>query len=269
ATVAQDGIVTATGLGFAASRAATSDVAGEPLTGQYTVEVRPLVQQVIVEPFPGRMVTGDSIELSARAFGPDGDSLTSRAWEWKSSSAAASVESSTGRLTAMAPGSFSITATTGFVTGSVGAATEVLPRIFTRMEAGGDFTCGTITLDRPYCFGVDSSFQLGAVRPDTVCFNAFVPDDEPPPCSLLPVRVRDDLAAVQLTTRGAHACALVTTGEAFCWGSGELGQLGNGLTSERQTPKLVTSAVRFTRIAAGEQHTCALDPAGAAWCWGS
>src|SRR5690606_10365953 len=43
ATVAQDGIVTATGLGFAAIRAATSDVAGAPLMGEYTVEVRPLV----------------------------------------------------------------------------------------------------------------------------------------------------------------------------------------------------------------------------------
>ncbi|HLV26411.1 MAG TPA: Ig-like domain-containing protein, partial [Gemmatimonadales bacterium] len=269
ASVSESGIVTAIALGSTAIRASTTGLAGEPLFGEQTIEVRPLVQHVVLAPVPARLVVGDTIQLSASATGPNDVELTERRWEWTASSAAATVERASGILTTVAAGSFTVSATTGFVTGSSQAATEVLPREFTRIAAGGDFSCATITLDRVYCFGVDSSFQLGAVRPDTVCFDAFDTANGDVRCSLLPVRVRDDLSASTLTVGGAHACALVEGGEAYCWGNGAKGQLGNGMVSEREAPMLVTSAVRFMQISAGYMHTCALDGAGAAWCWGS
>lgn len=270
ASVSETGMVTALALGSAVVRAVTADLTGEPIFGEQTIEVRPLVQEVVVAPLPPRLVVGDSLQLSAAATGPDQETLSDRIWDWSVSGAAASVDRTAGMLRAVAAGNFIASATTGFVTGSSQAASEVLPREFTRIVAGDDFSCATISLDRVYCFGVDSSHQLGAIRPDTVCFDAFDPGNRaPPPCSLLPVRVREDLSASQLTVGGAHACAITDGGNAYCWGNGAAGQLGNGATVQRQAPRLVTSAVRFTQVSAGHLHTCALDGTGAAWCWGS
>jgi alpha-tubulin suppressor-like RCC1 family protein len=269
ASVSETGVVTAHTLGSAVVRAGTTDLTGEPIFGEQSIEVRPLVQQVVVAPLPARLVVGDSLQLSAVATGPDQDTLPERHWDWTVSGAAASVDRTAGTLRTVAAGNFTVSATTGFVTGSSQAVTQVLPREFTQIVAGDDFSCATISLDRVYCFGVDSSFQLGAIRPDTVCFNAFEPGNRALPCSLLPMRVREDLSSSRFTAGGAHACAITDDGDAYCWGNGAEGQLGNGATGQRQAPKLVTSAVRFTQVSAGHVHTCALDSAGSAWCWGS
>lgn len=70
-----------------------------------------------------------------------------------------------------------------------------------------------------------------------------------------------------------HACALTTTGVAYCWGYGEYGQLGDGNTSTTSAPVGVdTGGVlagqTLTQIAANGNNTCAVSQAGAAYCWG-
>jgi len=74
----------------------------------------------------------------------------------------------------------------------------------------------------------------------------------------------------ELTTGADHACALDTTGGAWCWGANDSGQLGDGTVSDRlvPTPVSMPAGVNFTIIAGGGLHTCALDDAGAPWCWG-
>lgn len=66
------------------------------------------------------------------------------------------------------------------------------------------------------------------------------------------------------------ACALDTTGKAWCWGKGGEGQLGNGANADSVTPVAVSmpAGKSFTKIAVGSYIVCALDNAGAAWCWG-
>jgi alpha-tubulin suppressor-like RCC1 family protein len=78
-----------------------------------------------------------------------------------------------------------------------------------------------------------------------------------------------------VTTGSTHACALTSKGEAYCWGANNVGQLGIGSTTSKQTP----TAVSTTGVLAGKKlvsistnpnstSTCALDDGGVAYCWG-
>ena len=69
----------------------------------------------------------------------------------------------------------------------------------------------------------------------------------------------------------AHTCGLNTAGAPYCWGYNEVGQLGNGLTSDHHAPVAVilpAGVTGFVRIVAGLSHNCGLTSTGAAWCWG-
>jgi alpha-tubulin suppressor-like RCC1 family protein len=67
---------------------------------------------------------------------------------------------------------------------------------------------------------------------------------------------------------GGHTCAIGLNDFAFCWGSNEFGQLGDGSTVSRRIPAAVAGGVTFAAISAGSRHSCALTAAGAAYCWG-
>ena len=68
-----------------------------------------------------------------------------------------------------------------------------------------------------------------------------------------------------------HSCA-IADGQAYCWGSGGDGRLGNNSETDSLVPVAVdTSGVlsgkTITAISAGERHTCAVAD-GRAYCWG-
>ncbi|HWO87918.1 MAG TPA: hypothetical protein VNL98_02080 [Gemmatimonadales bacterium] len=63
-------------------------------------------------------------------------------------------------------------------------------------------------------------------------------------------------------------CAIASGGEAWCWGDGTFGQLGNGTTGVSAIPVRVAGGHSFAAIAAGNTHACALTADGVAWCWG-
>src|SRR5262245_52470970 len=75
--------------------------------------------------------------------------------------------------------------------------------------------------------------------------------------------------AVLVTAAADYACALDDRGQVWCWGAGNLGQLGNGETLNSRSPVPIASDVAMATVSAGDFHACALTRAGAAWCWGT
>lgn len=72
----------------------------------------------------------------------------------------------------------------------------------------------------------------------------------------------------QLSASEEFACALLGDGGVWCWGRGNVGQLGNGRFDATAPPARVLDGP-YTQLAAGRQHTCALRVDRGVECWGS
>ncbi len=128
---------------------------------------------------------------------------------------------------------------------------------FTALAGGGFHTCVLTGLGAAYCWGWNRNGELGSGAPDTLAHST-------------PVAVRGGLAFTTLAAGDSHTCGVTSAGAAYCWGSNEFGQLGNGTTSYPgiASPVPVLGGLRFTTLAAGPAHTCGLTRDGAAYCWG-
>jgi alpha-tubulin suppressor-like RCC1 family protein len=66
-----------------------------------------------------------------------------------------------------------------------------------------------------------------------------------------------------------HTCALAESGEAYCWGSNEFGQLGDGTRTSRAEPTVVDSGgLTFSTITTKATRTCGVTTSGDVYCWG-
>ena len=70
-----------------------------------------------------------------------------------------------------------------------------------------------------------------------------------------------------------HTCVLISSGDVYCWGAGDKGQLGNGSTSDSTSPVKVnmpsiTADNTISDIASGSNYSCALTTRGYVYCWG-
>lgn len=65
-----------------------------------------------------------------------------------------------------------------------------------------------------------------------------------------------------------HTCAVTTDYRAFCWGSGQAGELGDGQAYISFTPRAVAGGLSFARVTAGVAHSCGETRTKQAYCWG-
>jgi len=111
---------------------------------------------------------------------------------------------------------------------------ELVPQEVSRLEGaiavavGGEYACAIITAGRVKCWGSNQLGELGAGLPTGA--GSF---------SATPVDVVGVTGATRITTGYSSACVIVAGGRVKCWGSGDLGQLGNGSTRDRNAPVTV------------------------------
>ena len=70
-----------------------------------------------------------------------------------------------------------------------------------------------------------------------------------------------------------HSCAIGSDERAYCWGANSAGQLGDGTTSPRNVPVLVSNgdntAGTYKEIAVEGSFTCAVGTDDSIYCWGN
>jgi alpha-tubulin suppressor-like RCC1 family protein len=131
---------------------------------------------------------------------------------------------------------------------------------FEGISAAGAHTCGITTAGAAYCWGLGGHLGDGT----TETWNR-------------PVAVTGGRGFTSLTTGSdlsdatkAHTCA-IASGDAYCWGSNNAGQLGTGQTSDLATaPVLVSGGHIWRWLAAGADHSCGLSAVDLLlYCWGT
>lgn len=139
-----------------------------------------------------------------------------------------------------------------------GVKLAVIPTSLTSIDLGETHGCGLTSTGQAWCWGRNSTGQLG----DSSAATRKVP---------VQVRQPSGVTFTQVSAGQSHTCALTSGGAAYCWGYNADYRLGDSTFSLRTTPRQVKGAtgLSFASISAGQQHTCALTSGGAAYCWGS
>jgi alpha-tubulin suppressor-like RCC1 family protein len=114
---------------------------------------------------------------------------------------------------------------------------------FRNILVGENSSCGIIEDGTTYCWGQDKS------------------------SSPIPVLASGSHIFTSLGVSRSTYCGIKDNGAAYCWGWNPYGQIGDGTTTYRTSPRLVDTALEFKQIRPG-QHTCALSIIGEIWCWG-
>src|SRR5262249_49873926 len=66
----------------------------------------------------------------------------------------------------------------------------------------------------------------------------------------------------------ANTCGVTTSGAAYCWGFNAAGEVGDGTTTERHVPTLVSGGYTWGSISVGSYDVCGVTTAGVGYCWG-
>jgi alpha-tubulin suppressor-like RCC1 family protein len=212
------------------------------------------VASVTIASSTDSVLLGGRIELTAQALDQDGDPVLGRPVAWTTSDSTIATVSAGGRVTGLALGVVTITATIDGVSGNTEVTTYGL--VFASVHAGASFSCGLTTGGRAYCWGWNWNGELGTGSSDTAS-------------TTFPVPVSGGLQFTALTARWGGACGIAENDLAYCWGANYAGQLGDGSTTAQAAPVAVSGGLTFDAISGSSSHTCGVGPSGAVHCWGS
>ncbi|MBI5533224.1 MAG: hypothetical protein HY898_10935 [Deltaproteobacteria bacterium] len=123
----------------------------------------------------------------------------------------------------------------------------------TKVVVGWGFGCALLSDGGVSCWGSNFQGELGdgTKKGRPTAAPALIPGGK---------------AAIDVTTGGAHVCALLADLTVACWGSG---MLGDGQVQVHWVPFVVPGLSGVAQVSAGGGHTCAVLGDGTLWCWGS
>jgi alpha-tubulin suppressor-like RCC1 family protein len=77
-------------------------------------------------------------------------------------------------------------------------------------------------------------------------------------------------SAADMSVGAEESCGRTPANEWYCWGRNQNGGVGDGTTTQRLVPTLVTAGSTFATLSAGGfNFVCGLTPLAAAYCWGN
>jgi alpha-tubulin suppressor-like RCC1 family protein len=131
------------------------------------------------------------------------------------------------------------------------------------VSAGGWHTCVLASNDQVYCWGYNSSGQLG----NNSTTNSSVP------VAVNTAGVLSGKTIKSISSGSDSVCAVASDDLAYCWGDNGNGQLGNNSTTDSSVPVAVNTAgvlsgKTIRSISSGSTHTCVLASDDRVYCWG-
>jgi alpha-tubulin suppressor-like RCC1 family protein len=133
----------------------------------------------------------------------------------------------------------------------------------TSLATGAYHTCA-VSGGNVYCWGQDDRGQLG----DGGGSNQNAPEMITLPAGSAP--------AETVVAGDSYTCVLLTDSNVLCWGDNDSGQLGDGTTTERDTPTPIDNQLQapsgfqlIQAISAGRDHTCVVLIDQSVRCWGN
>lgn len=139
--------------------------------------------------------------------------------------------------------------------GDASKDTHILDNVI-QISVGYYHSCALKESGEVYCWGGNQWGQLGTG------------DRRPSPTAVKAQGLPQDVIAVDAGLD--HTCALTSSGDIKCWGSGYTGQLGDGMVSGGLTPADVGSfSSNVVNLTVGESHACGLTNGGDMMCWGA
>jgi alpha-tubulin suppressor-like RCC1 family protein len=131
------------------------------------------------------------------------------------------------------------------------------------IAASTNNTCALASDHEVYCWGQNNNGQLG----NNTTTQSLVP------VAVSTSGVLSGKTVLALSGSGDTFCAIASDNNAYCWGWGYYGQLGNNATSDSSVPVAVStsgvlSGKTIKYISASEDHVCAIASDNNAYCWG-
>ena len=161
------------------------------------------------------------------------------------------------------------TQTTAFTPVRVSSIGTTLPKAVS-VSAGGAHTCALLADGSVFCWGNNSSGQLG---------NGASFTNTPPSPAISTTPIQANLTGVSATALSAgadHTCAVMSDSTVRCWGDDTFGQLGipytvigvgPGVITFSTFPVPVTGLSNAIGVTGGLRHSCA-TVSGGVRCWG-
>ena len=126
------------------------------------------------------------------------------------------------------------------------------------LSSGESHTCAILANQDVMCWGRNNVGQLGD--------NTLI-DKNIPVSSLIPTG-KD---TVQIDAGNSHTCAVIESGEMYCWGLNADSQLADGTTTFKKVPvkSQFPPGIGAVLVASGDSHTCIVSNQSTVYCIGS
>lgn len=149
------------------------------------------------------------------------------------------------------------------VLATAGSASAQVVGKRTTVAAGADFSCVVVS-GAVKCWGGNSVGQLG--RGTTSTFE------------VTPATISSLSSGVTAVAAGGQTACAIKSGDVYCWGNNNVGQVGDGTVTNRSAPVLITlplgAAHSATDVSVGDMNACAINDrrgshqVGQLFCWG-